>query len=237
MNTNGFILYEGPSLFDGEPIVVIITGYETPTSNRKTGDMVQSWIIKQGEYPNEAISNNTDSSICGNCPLKGKVCYVMMMPVNNIYRNYKEGRYPHINNQILRKIKRRHRLIRIGSYGDPCASPIESWVPLIDACDGYTGYTHAWFYSNPLWKKYLMASVETIELMNRANSLGWRTYRVTNNLSDVTNREVVCTNYLDNDILCEDCQLCNGYNKKPNIVNLIHGASWKVNNYKELVEV
>ena len=70
LNNNGFILYEGPSTFDGEPIVVIITGYETPTSNRKTGDMLQSWIIKQGDYPSEAIKLGTDNSVCGTCPLR-----------------------------------------------------------------------------------------------------------------------------------------------------------------------
>ena len=37
----GYVLHEGPSPFDGQPIVSIATLH---SSNRKTGDMVQTWI-------------------------------------------------------------------------------------------------------------------------------------------------------------------------------------------------
>ena len=39
----GFIIYDGPSMLDGEPIVAIAT---MKTSNRKTGEMVQVWILR-----------------------------------------------------------------------------------------------------------------------------------------------------------------------------------------------
>ena len=237
LNNNGFILYEGPSTFDGEPIVVIITGYETPTSNKKTGNMLQSWIIKQGDYPSEAIKLGTDNSVCGTCPLKGKVCYVMMMPVNNIWRNYQEGQYPKINDKILKRVKRRHRLLRLGSYGDPCAVPINVWEPLIKASAGYTGYTHAWQYTDQSWKKYLMASVESTTLMEKAHDLGWRTFRLVQSEKEITNSEIMCKNWVDEDTKCEDCRLCNGASKQPSIVNVVHGAKWKVNGFKQLVNV
>ena len=38
-NSNGRILFEGKSNIDGENIVVIITGLDNKTSNKKTGDM------------------------------------------------------------------------------------------------------------------------------------------------------------------------------------------------------
>ena len=38
----GYVLHEGPSPFDGQPIVSIATLH---SSNRKTGDMVQTWIL------------------------------------------------------------------------------------------------------------------------------------------------------------------------------------------------
>lgn len=232
---NGFILYEGASTFDSKPIVVIVTGYETPSANPKTGDMLQTWIIKADDFPSNAIKKQTDSSVCGGCPLRGKVCYVYMASVNNIWRNYKEGCYPKVDDKILQRIKRKRRLVRLGSYGDPCAVPIEVWQPLIKASVGYTGYTHAWQYTNQRWKQYLMASVESITLMEKAHDLGWRTFRIVESTEELTDNEIMCRNWIDKDIKCEYCKLCNGKSNKPSIANVIHGAKWKVNNYKELV--
>jgi hypothetical protein len=61
----GFILYEGKSVLDGAPIVYIAT---LSTSNRKTGDMVQTWILRSDINPVEASKQKLDASICGNCP-------------------------------------------------------------------------------------------------------------------------------------------------------------------------
>ena len=41
-NPNGRILYEGPSMLDGAPIVVIATGFAERTANAKTGSMIQT---------------------------------------------------------------------------------------------------------------------------------------------------------------------------------------------------
>lgn len=40
----GKIIWEGKSRFDGKPIVCIAT---ENSKNRKTGDMVQTWILSQ----------------------------------------------------------------------------------------------------------------------------------------------------------------------------------------------
>lgn len=234
---NGFVLYEGASTFDGENIVVVVTGFETPSSNTKTGNMLQSWIIKQKEYPSEAIKLEKDGSVCGTCPLKGKVCYVTMMGPNNIWRSYKEGQYPIIDSKILDKIKRRHKLLRLGAYGDPCAVPLEVWQPLIAKSQDYTGYTHAWQYTNQRWNQYIRASVESHTLKAKANNMGWKTFRITTDPNDILEDEVWCKNLEDEDTKCEDCRLCNAGKGKPNVVTLVHGAKWKVNNYKELVSV
>lgn len=66
----GVVLYEGPSMLDGEPIVAIATGMQTPSTNRKTGEMVQVHILLQKEHPSVAQNSGADSSICGNCPLR-----------------------------------------------------------------------------------------------------------------------------------------------------------------------
>ena len=44
----GFIMYQGPSMLDGAPIVVIAT---MSTSNVKTGQMVQTWILRADINP------------------------------------------------------------------------------------------------------------------------------------------------------------------------------------------
>ena len=74
---NGLVLHEGPSPIDGEPIVSIATLH---SNNRKTGDMVQIWILRQDMAPMEAIKSGGDRSICGGCPHRGtgtkRSCYV-----------------------------------------------------------------------------------------------------------------------------------------------------------------
>ena len=46
----GLVLYEGPSEIDGKPIVCIAT---LDSRNRKTGNMVQTWILRQDVSPFE----------------------------------------------------------------------------------------------------------------------------------------------------------------------------------------
>ena len=64
---NGYILFEGPSAIDGKPIVVIATGFANKSANGKTGDMIQTWIIREDIKPNDAVKSGDDESICGQC--------------------------------------------------------------------------------------------------------------------------------------------------------------------------
>ena len=54
-NSNGRILFEGKSNIDNKDIVVIITGLDNKTSNKKTGDMLQTWILLQDHAHTLAI--------------------------------------------------------------------------------------------------------------------------------------------------------------------------------------
>ena len=45
------ILWEGASRLDSVPIVVIATGIDSPSKNRKTGEMVQCWILLRDVSP------------------------------------------------------------------------------------------------------------------------------------------------------------------------------------------
>ena len=62
------IIYEGPSLIDNKPIVVI---YQPQGRNPKIGDMAQTWILRSDIDPITANRTGGDYSICGNCPHKG----------------------------------------------------------------------------------------------------------------------------------------------------------------------
>ena len=51
----GYVLHEGPSPFDGQPIVSIATLH---SSNRNTGDMVQTWILPRDLHPLDAVKTH-----------------------------------------------------------------------------------------------------------------------------------------------------------------------------------
>ena len=67
-NPNGRVLYEGPSMLDGVPIVVIATGFAESSANDKTGAMIQTWILRQDIPPHHAFKSGEGSSVCGGCP-------------------------------------------------------------------------------------------------------------------------------------------------------------------------
>jgi hypothetical protein len=61
----GQIIFKGPSELDGAPIVVIAI---TRSTNSKTGDMVQTYILpNNGERPTINQQTGADVSICGDC--------------------------------------------------------------------------------------------------------------------------------------------------------------------------
>ena len=175
----GLILYDGPSMLDGEPIVVIATGFKRSSANPKTGDMLQTWILRRDVAPFQAIHNGADASICGDCPLRGiierangkhrtvnrrRACYVNVHQAPTaVYHAFTRGRYEAFD--------RRHHLhlfedkmLRIGSYGDPVAAPYSMWSMLARVATGRTGYTHQWRVGR-YWRfrSLVMASVESLE--------------------------------------------------------------------------
>lgn len=135
---NGLVLFEGSSVLDGQPIVVIAT---LNSRNSKTGDMVQTWILRSDINPVEASKTKQDASICGGCPHRhslGGACYVNIgqAPLA-VWKAYKRGAYPHVlegdNEKYLKG-----RFIRLGSYGDPAAVPVSIWKYITGLADGGT---------------------------------------------------------------------------------------------------
>ena len=64
MLKNSYVAWEGASLIDGSPIALILTGFVNYSSNRKTGRVLQSWILQQNILcdNNHKLSNVTTKS-------------------------------------------------------------------------------------------------------------------------------------------------------------------------------
>ena len=66
--------WRGPSPVDGAPIALILTGLSPLDSeqsvNRKTGPMVQTYIVRRDMAPVMAMMSGADRSVCGDCPLR-----------------------------------------------------------------------------------------------------------------------------------------------------------------------
>jgi hypothetical protein len=146
------IIYKGPSLLDGKPIVVIATYSKR---NTKTGEVVQTYILVDGMNPLDASKTGADFSICGNCAMRGEVttdpnrkqaakrrCYVNLgQGVLIVYKSFLRGVYAIADNIASRKSIGRGRFVRVGTYGDPAAVPAAVWEDLLSEADTFTAYT------------------------------------------------------------------------------------------------
>ena len=230
--SNGVIIYQGPSKLDGKPIVVVATGLTKTSANGKTGDMVQTWILRADIAPHEAIKTGDDESICGNCPLRGingkeRACYVVthQAPLS-VYRAFHKGNYPEATHADLIALAA-NRMVRLGSYGDPAAVPTQVWAMFTQGTKGWTGYTHQWATASDL-KPYTMASCETEEDRAEAILQGWRTFRVKTDDMPLLKNEVVCPATTVG-LSCEACGSCKGTTgqAKGTIVINVHGYGKK----------
>lgn len=222
------ILYEGPSLLNGEPIVAIATGLVTPSTNRKTGPMIQTWILAQDEAPHVAVKSGNDAAVCGDCPARGKWCYVTTFQgPRSIWETWKRGGYPKLDLDSLKG-----RPVRFGAYGDPAAVPFHIWDDISFVASMTTGYTHQWKTCDPLYKAHCMASVDTLEEALEARKAGWRTFRLVDDEdAEVLDKELVCpaAEEAGKKIQCIQCGACNGTakNRKSHIIIKAHGAKTK----------
>ena len=227
--SNGRIIYDGPSTLDGAPIVVIAIGFGTGSSNRKTGDMIQTYIIRRDLAPIAAAQSGADSSVCGTCVHRGvivsdqagatrnvgRTCYVNLgQGATSVYNTYLRGGYPVWDDNAEPHLTK-GRIVRLGTYGDPAAVPVQVWTSLLMGASGHTGYTHQWRNPNikPL-QRYCMASADTPEESRTAQSQGWRTFRVSLNSErdGLRKGEVLCPASAEagKKLTCAQCRACDG---------------------------
>jgi hypothetical protein len=174
----GLVLYEGPSLLDKKPIVVIATGLQSGSGNVKTGKMIQTWILLKNMTPTDGVSKSKDYSICGDCKhAKWDTCYVnVAQGPYSVYSAYKRGIYTKATPESYEVFD--DRTVRFGAYGDPAAVPTDIWANIAKRAKGHTGYTHQWTTCDPKLKLYCMASVDTEKEFKQARKKNWRTFRV-----------------------------------------------------------
>lgn len=224
----GFIIYEGPSMLDGNPIVAILV----PSTNRKTHGGMHLWILMRDIYPRDAIHSGLDSTICGDCKYRRtlvdgvwtRACYVIIPAMSIIYKSYRNGEYqrlvsevPHYNMNLkaLQKVGK-GEFLRIAAYGDPAAVPYErlQWTREVVEWGKEGAYTHQWDNpkADPRLKEFCMASVDTLSERDRAKAAGWRTFRVDWQGDGLQPGEMWClaTEEGNSRGHCNTCGLCSG---------------------------
>lgn len=227
----GLLLYEGESTLDGGPVFVAAT---FGTDNGKTGDLIQTWIMRSDMHPLEASRTGADEAICGSCPHRSvnggrRSCYVnLIFGPRGVWEAYQNGKYVWYDDSVHRRYFE-GQLLRVGAYGDPVAVPIEVWQPFINMSYQATSYTHLWRLAcaQP-FQAWTMASVDGPLEREEARALGWRTYRVDGG-EGLGKDEIWCpaTTPGGNRALCETCMACDGHmrgERRVDIASPVHGS-------------
>lgn len=251
----GLVLYRGPSLLTGEPIVVIVTGFKTASDNPKTGNLLQVWILPDnGTDPVRDAKHHGARSVCGNCPLapqqqedgtyKLGPCYVgIHFAPLGVWSADQRRAYPVYD-------RRKHaalfagRLLRFGAYGDPGAVPFASLAKVARLVRGWSGYSHQWRTCDQRLRRLCMASVQTEAEQQDAVALGWRTFRVRLESDALLPGEFMCPASAEagKRLTCAECRACSGAKdggKNANPAIVFHGSSvggaWKLKTFERVV--
>ena len=224
------IIYRGPSEIDGEEITAIAT---YSNSNSKTGQVVQTYILREDIDPREASKTGQDYSICGDCPMRGDVttdparkiaknrkCYVNLgQGVLIVYKAYKRGVYQEASN--CRSELGKDRFVRIGTYGDPAAVPGIVWTQLLEDATTWTAYTH----QKPWRPDIAMQSADTHIEAKQHWAKSMRTFRVIQDIADLDKKnEILCpaSKEAGRRVQCAACKLCKGSLKAKSIAIVLH---------------
>lgn len=252
---NGFITYQGPSMLDPDvEIMLVVTGLDAARkarhndANTKTGAMVQTYIMRTDIPPVEAVQQELDYPICGDCiHAEHDTCYVQIgQGPRIVYDGVQRGIYPfippHLGAQLLADLP-----VRIGTYGDGAAIPAHTWLSLMIYTPRWTGYCHQWrderFQHMKIW---CMASCDTPQDAWEAIGKGWKPYLVMPKnghapakLDLGTIRLSLCpaSEEAGKRVVCADCLQCKGTQLKTDGIYIpVHGVDWKKDRYLQALE-
>ena len=226
---SGAVIYKGPSNFDAKPIVVIAVW---SSKNSKTGDMLQTYILRSDIDPRDANKYGEDESICGQCQHRGtptldptkalaeeRTCYVSMgQGPLIVFNEFIAGKYPVASPRAVGAGRR----VRIGTYGDGAAAPDYVWSELLSEAEGHTAYSH-----NGGDPQRYMVSADTLAQAQGAWANGYRTFRVVRDVSDIRKNEVLCpaSKEAGHKTTCAACLLCGGASVKAKSIAIpVHGS-------------
>tara|TARA_R110000868_G_scaffold68622_4_gene202815 strand:- start:3899 stop:4645 length:747 start_codon:yes stop_codon:yes gene_type:complete len=219
------IIYRGPSLIDGAPIVVIAID---SARNTKTGRMVQTYILRADMDPRDASKSGADASICGTCPHRGaptddpnakqaknRSCYVLLgQGPLTAYQSMLRGVYPEITGHAAIAALGAGKLVRLGTYGDPAAVPSYVWESLLSEAAGHTAYSHQTATPGAAFRSaYMMESADNEAQARAAWAAGRRTFRVVKSIDDIVKgAEILCpaSKEAGRRVTCSQCKLCGG---------------------------
>lgn len=216
--------YEGPSLINGDDIIGYVSSLKRPSTNGKTGDMVQSGCIVKDEDPLLAQKTGRDEAVCGQCPMRP-----IIHGNGEFTRKEVDGKHPCYVPTYYKKqqylsavkvtvdlgacvtgIKKAKKPVRLGEYGNMSAVPKSHLEPIIHAANGHTGYEQRWEDEANQWlKEYFQASVQTLKDAQKAWDMGWGTFRQ----SDTKLKDEIWCLYHKNKTQCSKCLLCDGKHK------------------------
>lgn len=231
----GLILYDGPSLINGKRIIMIATGFKRKSRNKKTGDMIMTWILCADKDPMAANRCGDDVAVCSSCKHRHfRSCYVNLAHgPHHVYKAWLDGAYTEMdsNDPFIKELFS-ERYLRVGSYGEPTAVPADIWKNLSSYSLGFCGYTHRWKTCSTDYRDFCMASCDTEEEVLNALVRNWRPFYVCQDDDKMLPRFFSCpaSKEAGRKTTCQSCGACQGGTAAsrgtfPSI--LAHGPSWK----------
>lgn len=225
-----YLLHEDSNVF------IVAT---SKSSNIKTGDMIQIWILDNTRHPVESRRDKHDAvNQCKGCPLaSGNGCYVNTNPLSALYRKHKsDNPYPplELGSKEFRKFFAGKR-VRFGAYGNPTMIPLPLTMSIAALATKWTGYFHDWHMmpteDAQSYGKYFMASCESTNYKD-AQAIGLRTFTTVpvdaEQAPDGSGIECLADSH---GMQCTECGLCDGTNRRggklPNVWIKVHGYQTK----------
>jgi len=220
-------------IFETWNIVVIAT---RDSDNRKTGKMIQLWVINRNIHPVESIRSGTDAMLqCRGCAFaSGKGCYVGSLPLMAIWRKYSKGEYDKLEPGTQAwadywvDVK-----VRFGAYGNPSLIPLDIVSDIVERCESHTGYFHDWHLMPACdavaYGRYFMASCEPCNVA-QAQAMGLRTFTVYP--VDAQQGDGLECLADSKGLTCAECGLCDGTARSDARVKSLPSVFIRVHGYK-----